>query len=208
MKNSHFPVFVFLLLVAAINAPHAQVAYVQETTERAASIDAVLAEVQAGIDIAQDRLATANICSGSCPHLKEVTVSLEAVLKKVENVGFKFLIFSFGKKIEDAQAQKIQLNLKPPPPVSGQSLTKESLSSILADAIVDAVNGVQRAENDKKFPLRLETFEVELSFVVLVEDSGGVNAPKISILPIDIDFGAAKQLSKTNTHKVKVVFER
>ena len=185
-----------------------QAAAAQDESTRAASIDAVLAEVQAGIDAAQKALDAQDTCNGRCPRLKDVTVTLEAVLKRTKDTGFRFLIFSFGRKFEEAQIQIIELNLKPPPPAAGQSALREPLSSLLAHAIIDAVQGVQRAEKHQSSPLLLNTFSVELSFVVNVESSGGAKDLKVSILPIDIDFKNSRQLSKGNTHKVKVVFER
>ena len=179
-----------------------------EASERSATIESVLSEIQAGVDGAHSRLQRSGTCAYQCPQLDEVVVTLQAVLKRVGNSGFRFLILSFGRRIESSQVQTVVLTLKPPPTDSGKAKKGPTLSTLLSEAIVDAVQGVQRAEVHDTVPLELETFTVDIGFVVSVVDAAGVDGPRVSILPIDIDFENSGSLTSGNTHRARVSFSR
>lgn len=101
-------IFLVLLIIVFLTIPAA--AETNDTeSERSATIDAVLAEVQAGIYDAQKRLEAEGACEGHCPELKAVVVTLQSVLKKTKSRGFRFLIFSFGRKVQSSQVQTVSI---------------------------------------------------------------------------------------------------
>lgn len=166
-----------------------------KTEEKGIVIEKVLLEVQRALQNARTRTADAGF-----PELKVVTLTLQTVITKGVGGKIKFLIFSFGRTWEQEKSHQMVLRLTPPPPAP-QSLGPPKLSEELANAIVDAAQGVRKARSGDP-PLLLDTFDLSLSFVVTLDDSGGL---EFKLEPVSFELKG--NLKSKALHRIELSFK-
>ena len=170
--------------------------------EYSVTVQEVLGEIQKGIHQARQKLAD----NPSLPKLSHVELNLNTVLKTSRSGGIRILIFSFGKKWEKEDVQKLSLRLEPIDTSGFAGKPKPPLSEQLANAIVGAAVGVGKASLDADVPLHLQKLSVELGFIVRTEGGGSVGL-KFGIEPITVDLQGKGNVKKEAIQKLTVVFE-
>jgi hypothetical protein len=123
---------------------------------------------------------------------------LQTVITTAVNGKIKFLIFSFGMSWEKERSQELVLTLIPPTPAPQFS----SLAGKLADAIVEAAEGVRNAGSGTQ-PLNLDRLNVMVAFVVTLQGSGGAT---FDIQPVTLELSG--NLKKKALHKVELRFKQ
>lgn len=163
------------------------------------AIQQLLEQVQEGLLRAQVRLVNMGM-----PPLDSVQLDLQATAVKSANGGVSLWVISFGKKWERDLSQEVMITLKPPKP-SGpvRAAAEPTMADELADAIVSAAQGVQKASQSPELPLRVNALQVTLGFVVKGDTSAG---GKFSIAPVTLDLEG--QLSNQAVQKITVTFQK
>ena len=156
-------------------------------------IEKLLSEVQKALEDAQSRIA-----DPSFPKLESVILTLQTVITAAVTGKIKWLIFSFGMGWEKERSQELVLTLLPPP----AARRAESFASNLADAIVEAAEGVRNAEAGTP-PLSLDRLNVIVAFVVTVQGSAGAT---FEIQPVTLELSG--NLKKKALHKVELRFKK
>ncbi len=163
-------------------------------------IEELIGEIQTGIAKAQEQLSAEQI-----PLLKSVTLDLVAEARMRIDGGFEFIVVTLGGYWERASSQEIEVTLKPPKPpklLRKRPRPRPGVADQLANAIVAAGRGVQKAGSNTNVPLVATALKVVLTFVVRAGISAG--------LKFELQLVTAKlagQLEKSATHQVTVLFE-
>lgn len=160
-------------------------------------IQKILTEVQQALEVTAIRLK-----DFSMPALESVTLTLQASVVRDLGGKINLLIISFGHSVQRETTQELTLTLTPPKgDQKGLVAPKATLSDQLVDAIVGAVQGVQKAR-DGKPPLELQGLETSLSFVVEKDTSGKGD---FAIQPVTVSLGA--DFKDKAVQKLKLVFK-
>ena len=157
----------------------------------------ILTEVQKALDVSAIKLKDLPV-----PPLESVTLTLQASVAREVGGKINLLIIAFGHSVQSETTQELVLTLAPPksermalaPPTA-------TLSGQLVDAIVGAVNGVQKAREGQP-PLELQTLETSLSFVVEKDTSG---KGEFTIQPVTVSLGA--NFKDKAVQKLRLVFK-
>lgn len=157
-------------------------------------IDQVLSEIQKAQQNAQNRITDPDF-----PELESVLLTLQTAVTIGVGGKIKFLIFSFGMSWEKEQSQELVLTLTPPRP-GGPKM--RSLADELADAIVDAAEGVKKAKTGEP-PLLLDRLNASIAFVVTEQVSGGASF-EIKLVTLEL----SGNLKKKALHKIELRFKK
>jgi hypothetical protein len=139
----------------------------------------------------------------SFPRLKSVTVSVNTTVSK--NLGGKLtlLVFNIGSAgtIDNASALTFQLKPPPPPPpgITPQSVNPEDIKNTLVRQIQAAKLGFI-ATTEASQLLKTNDVQIEVSFAVTKEVSGGVDTAKL--LPIGISLNGKYTSKSANSIKL------
>ncbi|KAA1247262.1 hypothetical protein [Aquimarina sp. RZ0] len=164
-------------------------------------VEKILDEIQLGLVQIQTQLTSENL-----PPLDSVELTLETYHKKSKGGKIRLLIFSIGKLWEKETSQKLKLTLKPPAPAGiGQVSRKASLSEGLVDMVVSAARGVQKARNNKDFPLETVALEAQLKFVIVTVTKTGL---EWQIVPVSSAISGKRDVKRTAIHEIKVIFAK
>lgn len=162
-------------------------------------LEDVLTEVKNALKTTQTELK-----DDGFPLLKTVDLSFQTVTSKSSGPTFKFLIFSFGKKVEKERAQAVTFTLKAP---EANSSTEVSAAPAITQQLISAMKmaseSIKNLENDEEVPLDLSTVVIELKFVVKTVSDSSIS---FEISPITIE--GNRKLSKTAVHTIKLTFEK
>lgn len=162
-------------------------------------LNEVIQEVKNGLKEAQTELDNASL-----PKLNKVDITFETVTSKEGKASFKFLIFSFGKKVEKKKTQTVSFTLIAPKPGETVAVKKrKSISKELVASIKAASESLKNVEEDKSVPLELSTVSIELKFIVKKSKEAGI---EFEISPVTPSLSG--NLSKETIHKIKVTFEK
>jgi 23S rRNA maturation mini-RNase III len=159
-------------------------------------IEKLLSEVQKALVDAQARMQ-----DPSFPALESVTLTLQTALTLAAGGKISVVIGYLGVNWQSERLQEIVLKLTPP---ARESATRiKSLANQLADAIVEAAEGVRNAKTGKP-PLDLQEFKAAISFAVTLEISGGIKTPKIQ--PVTLELSGS--LKDKELHKIELLFKK
>jgi len=168
------------------------------TSEQSSSIEEVINQVKQALADVQTKLSEKDL-----PALKQVKLSLQTTVSKKGGLTLKFWIINIGGTYEKDRAQQIDIVLTPPSAGNARLVGTESFTQNLEDAIISAVEGVNKASTTGTFPLNFSSLDVQLKFTVKSDASGGVGN-KITIIPITADFSG--DLSKTSVQTLTISF--
>jgi hypothetical protein len=162
--------------------------------DRAVAIEDVIAQVQRALADTQDLLVVRKF-----PPLKQVHLILQTVASQKAGGSLKLAVLSAGASVEHAATQQITLTLVPPKAPGGKAFAG-TIPTELEAAIRSAVEGVAKAR-EGPVPLEASALDVEISFVVKREASGGLN---LVIAPWSVGLDGA--LASVTTQTVKLSF--
>lgn len=140
------------------------------------------------------------------PDLTGVTVELKADRAKEGGGQIKLLIFTIGAKRSSEGTTSLTLELKPPKPGKPTALSSteiENFKHALAAQIQLAQLAFLQAEKSSDY-LKTNKVELEVSFVVKWEVSGGVDTA--TLIPVELT-GSGK-LNQGKTHTIKLTYEK
>ena len=134
----------------------------------------------------------------SLPPLSKVTLTLKSALKTEADGKLSFIVVEVGSQV--SKNSIIELHFELNPPVLGDRSQVSSTSDRLADAIIQSIRAVQKAEEGKP-PLHLDTLTASLRFVV-ESDTGA----SIRIKPLALQLGGAVETE--HFHELTIKFKR
>jgi hypothetical protein len=186
-----------ILIVTALcsSLAHAQKKPTPNPAQNVVALGDVISQVKTALADVQTELA-----SGALPVLKSVKLTLQTVATTKGGAKIKLWVISFGHTWERDKSQEVDIELTPPKPGNAKTISSESLTQELEDAIISAAQGVKDASSGP-IPLKLTGLSVQLSFTVKGDTSAGAT---VEIMPITADFSG--DLSKTAVQKLTVTF--
>jgi hypothetical protein len=168
----------------------------QAFSQKGPSVDVLISQVQDALQIVARRLPEEQL-----PPLSTAEITLQTTISTGVKGGLEFFVITIGGKVEEEEVQQMVLTLSPPSPKAAVPAAKNEFSTALANAIVAAARGAQKAIN-RKPPLELAKLVANLSFVIKAEGEGGV---KFVFAPVTLNFGGG--VSRANMHKIELTFE-
>jgi hypothetical protein len=142
------------------------------------------------------------------PPLKSVEITLSVVESKEGGAKFKILVFSIGGGISGEYASTITLKMQPPTTKQGSpasAVDKKKYKMALASALNVSKAGVISAK--EALPqLITSNVEIEVAFTVKGDAEGGISIEPIGLADISAGLGLSGKLSKSQVHKMKLVF--
>jgi hypothetical protein len=160
-------------------------------------INPLLTEIQRALVRVQNSTEKAEL-----PPLESVELSLSTQFIKDKHGKLDLYIVSLGGIISKDATHLLILRLKPPERGTPLSISGESLSQQLSDAIIVAAKAAFEATK-REPPLLLDNLAVHIKFVITQEAAGGL---EFSIKPISIDIGG--KLSGVDTQEITVTFQK
>lgn len=192
-------VFAVLVLFAGSEAAFCAAAQ----SDDAVTVDQVVAQAQAGINRARERLRAelSTDDQRQVPPLKSVTLTLSAEYVKNAKGNINAWVVSVNGGKSSQESTEVTLVLTPPPGSISTETAAKPLDETLADAIVDVVKPALAAAK-RKPPLSIQSFKVGIKFVVERNIGGGI---AVKLIPV----GAGVDLSRDSktTHNLTLEFE-
>lgn len=169
----------------------------------APSVSDIIKSVQAAIDSFYPQ---AKAQKNRLPPLKKVKLTLQTVLDSKTSVEADYLLVALKGYTDNALTQELDVILTPEQPKKAR-MTFDVTSFItkeLEKAIKAAQNEIQSTYTGKTpgHSLNTDEVDVQISFVVTLNVSGGVN--KWELLPISLS--GSEEISYKTAHTITVVF--
>ena len=184
LVNSQLLVAFLIVLSLCPNASADQINEPPQTVDL--TLNEMITQVQLALSNTQRTLYDRRM-----PPLKSVQLEVQTLYSYKAGGGFNLYIVSANADVESNSTQRILLILSPPSPQIGQPVTSSKvISETLTEALTSAALSIQAAR-DGTPPLAVQSVEIELSFVVAENTSGGA---ALRIVPLGFD-GSVKQSS-------------
>lgn len=183
-----------ILLLTCVNAKADELNEPPDTVDL--TLTEMITQVQLALSSTQNTLYDRRI-----PPLRSVILEVQTLYSYKSSGGLDLYIVSANADVESHSTQRVLLILAPPPPQVGQPVTSSKvISEALTEAITSAALSIQDAR-DGTPPLAVQSVEIELSFVVAENTTGGA---ALRILPLGVDGSVGR--SSGATQKVTVEF--
>lgn len=193
-------VSIILLACAALHPAKAE----KTVPAQNADIDQVLKVVSEALKEAQD-----NNVPGF-PPLKNVEINLSTVASKEADGKLKVVVVSIDGGISSEDASTITLKMAPPTTKDvgrASAIDPQKYKMALAAALNVSKDAVVRATQILPQLITSEV-QIEVAFTVKKSLDGGVSIDAIGIGGLTAGIGATGKLSKSQVHKLKLVFGR
>jgi hypothetical protein len=140
------------------------------------------------------------------PPLKSVEINLSTVVTKDGGAKFSILIFSIGGEISVEDASNIKLKMEPPTTrTDKRRVDSKKYRMALAEALNTCKAGIVAAKQSLP-QLNVSEIEIEIAFTVQENAQGGISIEPIAIGDVAVGGGVNGKLSKSQVHKMKLVF--
>jgi hypothetical protein len=140
------------------------------------------------------------------PPLKSVEINLSTVATKEGGAKFSILIFSTTGGISGEDVSTITLKMEPPTTKTApRTVDSKKYKMVLAEALNTCKAGIIAAK--KSLPqLDISEIDIEVAFTVKENAEGGISVAPIAIGDVAVGGGVNGKLSKSQVHKMKLVF--
>jgi hypothetical protein len=172
-------------------------AYAATSSTNAATVSAVLHEVQRGLADAQTQVVDAGM-----PPFSSVELVLNTEYIRSVGGGVELVVVTIGGGHEAHFSQRLDIVLEPPAPFQPRDVSeKESIAKALSDAIVSAARGIERARFTQP-PLVARKIVAEIKFAVTREVEGALGVKFAGLV-----VGPEGSLAESNLQTIIVTFE-
>ena len=142
------------------------------------------------------------------PPLKSVEINLSSVATKEGGAKFSILIFSIGGGLSGEDVSTIKLKMEPPTTKTAQrGVDQKKYKMALAAALNTCKAGIVAAKQGLP-QLDVSEIEIEVAFTVKDNAEGGISVEPIAIGDVAVGGGVNGKLSKSQVHKMKLVFTK
>jgi len=179
----HFKLTV-LCLAISLGAGGASCPPAPPSDVNALSVEQLITEVHSALENTAETLMARKV------QLKTATLDLQVVASRHDGVSLKLWVLSVDRSVESEATQQVVLTFVPEGERELLSRKQGEFASLLENAIVAAANAVEadlQAQKNKSpkpiVPLKLQTLEATVSFVVTAGTGGGV---KLAAVPVTV----------------------
>jgi hypothetical protein len=140
------------------------------------------------------------------PPLKSVEINLSTVATKEGGAKFSILIFKIGGGISGEDVSTIKFKMEPPTTrTATRGVDPKKYRMALAAALNTCKAGIVTAKQSLP-QLDVSEIEIEVAFTVQENAEGGISVEPIAIGDVAVGGGVNGKLSKSQVHKMKLVF--
>ncbi len=195
------PAAALLLCATALGCASYQYGNTRLYRRDAATVDAVLSEVQDALILAERRIQADPDFPDPEPRIDEVELTFQIGHTDERQAGLDLFIFSIGTKSKAGESSSYTVSLKQPCDVAGAGpRTVEEMTKFFVESLVAAARGA-RAARDPALPLELQEVKTELAFTIASTVEGGA---EVEIVPFTPSLKGSRE--NTAAHKIAVTF--